>query len=202
MASGKSRSTSKKEISAENTASAMEMHKKEINRLKEIYPITEYHTKSFDPQKYGERIQICRQKKGYSLQKCGSLAGMTGVTLHNIENGLVKRLNQDRLYLLCSVFSVTPDYLLGLTDSTNKTIEVQSDGSTKELRSPFDFGEDHVSQLATELSTTWGTVKNSYTQNPDLCRQLLAILQSQNPRVKEMLCNRVEEICKQFKLNW
>ncbi|MBO4899209.1 MAG: helix-turn-helix transcriptional regulator [Lachnospiraceae bacterium] len=66
-------------------------------------------------QYFGEKLKEIRIKKGLSQKDFASRIGVVGATVSAYENGK-KYPSVDILIKICSVYDVSADYLLGLSD--------------------------------------------------------------------------------------
>lgn len=62
------------------------------------------------------RIKELRTERGLTQAQLGSLLGVQPAAVSKYETNLVP-LTEDTIYRLCSIFNVTSDYLLGLSDT-------------------------------------------------------------------------------------
>lgn len=157
--------------------------------------------KSFPPQslakfelnleKYGENIRGERLALGYGIEKCANEIGTTAATLSKIENGQLKKLNYDFLYLLCVLFKCTPYYLLGLVNEKDKSIDADQTVLTSAIR----YSEPTVAHLMNEFDSTLDLLDNAYAENPAMCKLLLYLLQSKNPLIFDRIENALRGIC-------
>jgi len=64
----------------------------------------------------GERLRNLRDKKGYTLEKAGSLVGITKQTLYKYENGIITNIPSDKIEQLAKIYNVSPTYIMGWED--------------------------------------------------------------------------------------
>ena len=75
--------------------------------------------------KFSERLKVLREEKGLSYQKLGEILGVSGVSLGYYERG--ERVPDiHTLQNVCSFFNVTSDYMIGLSDCRNTSVETES----------------------------------------------------------------------------
>ena len=188
---------SDKKISKEHIKNASERFENELRILKEFCPFSDRYANAYNPDEYGERVRSCRENLGFTQTKCGEIVGMTGAALSKIEKGAVKKLNPDHLYLLCIVFEVTPDYLLGLTKKRDAKVEkhvVDGKEEEKEIFMPIKFSEEPVAELATLFNANWTEAKGKYVRYPELCALLSSILRHGRDEAMEELSSSVKYI--------
>lgn len=65
---------------------------------------------------FSERIKDLRTEKGISQEEIALQLGITRSAYSNYEQG-IREPSYDVLVKICSLFEVSSDYLLGLTDS-------------------------------------------------------------------------------------
>ena len=70
----------------------------------------------------GDRIKSLRNEAGYTRVELAEKLGMPQTTLRNYENN-AREPGHDFLIKIAKEFNVTTDYLLGLSEKTNATIE-------------------------------------------------------------------------------
>ena len=64
---------------------------------------------------YGQRIRECRQEKGYTQEEAAARLNITRSTFAKYEREELQP-NIDMIILICKLFEVSADYLLGITD--------------------------------------------------------------------------------------
>lgn len=70
----------------------------------------------------GDRLKMLRKEAGYTRVELASKLEMPQTTLRNYENN-DREPGHDFLIKIANEFNVTTDYLLGLTENRNATIE-------------------------------------------------------------------------------
>ena len=68
---------------------------------------------------FGERVRQLRQEKGMSQKELGQVVGLSHKAISTIEGGQ-RSTSIEKLILLARFFSVSPDYLLGLSDKRER----------------------------------------------------------------------------------
>lgn len=187
-----------RERSQDRIAQAQKKHENKLKIKKNLYPKSAVSALSFDPTTYGQRIHNMRTEKSLSLKALAAEIGTSTTTLSKMENGFIKNLNYDFLYLLCAVFDTSPHYLFGLVSNRNTIPQMEEDGNLKELTSPISFTERVPTLLAEilfDLSGEPGLVVETYSQDPELCAALLFVLQNRNADIQRRLKDAIYGIC-------
>lgn len=70
----------------------------------------------------GDRLKALRKEAGYTRVELANKLNMPQTTLRNYEND-VREPGHDFLIMIAKEFNTTTDYLLGLTENRNATIE-------------------------------------------------------------------------------
>ena len=70
----------------------------------------------FSEKKFAERLKELRQSQNLTLQQLGEKLGATKATMGNFEN-CNKQPSMTMVIKIAEYFSVSVDYLLGLTDN-------------------------------------------------------------------------------------
>jgi len=70
-----------------------------------------------------QRLKKSRQDRGLTQAQLAKKAYLSKNTISNIERGITKNLKPDEIKLLSNALMVTEDYLLGISDETNKNKE-------------------------------------------------------------------------------
>lgn len=74
------------------------------------------------PGNLQERLRELREEHGYSSRnKLADVLGIDRTTYSRIENGTTKTINSDVLVKLAELYDVSTDYILGLSDTPEKT---------------------------------------------------------------------------------
>lgn len=76
---------------------------------------------------YGERLLENRLKRGLSQEKVAELLGIDHDAVSKIESGLLKKIDRNILVLLCGLFQVTPEAMLGLNPAGKSPMEFDAD---------------------------------------------------------------------------
>ena len=72
------------------------------------------------PGPTGRRITELRESKDMTLEELAARIGVNATTLGRIERGQTQKVGSDVLVALAREFSVSTDYLLGLTDLSDR----------------------------------------------------------------------------------
>lgn len=171
-------------------AKAIEKYQISYDDKKKSFPPESLAKLEVDLGKYGANIRGERIAVGFGIEKCANEIGTTAATLSKIENGQLKKLNYDFLYLLCVLFKCTPHYLLGMVNEKNKSI----DADKTVLSSPIRYSEPIAAYLMNELDTM-DLIDNAYTQDPAMCELLLYLLRSKNPLIYDRIKSALRGIC-------
>lgn len=67
----------------------------------------------------GKRIKRCRTNLGWTQKELASRVGITAATINKYETGVTPNITRKRLHDIAQALSVSPIYLLGLTDDPN-----------------------------------------------------------------------------------
>lgn len=154
----------------------------------------------FDPEKYGKRVRISREKLNLTQSDCGRMIGLSGEVLSKIERGDIKKLNEDYLYLLCCLFGVTIDYLLGLAQNPDGVIAVTPDGEQYEKAVLIEFDGHVVKDTMWLMSLNRMIAREKYAKYPELYTKLSDILRSDDPKATELLLDVVKIIHKHYNI--
>ncbi len=84
-----------------------------------------------DTSLFGGRLSELRKKRGLSKAALGRIIGVSTTQISEMERG-TSATTMQRLILLCEYFSVSSDYLLGLTDDMQPRKPVQLSSATPE----------------------------------------------------------------------
>ncbi len=68
---------------------------------------------------YGNRLREARLKKGYTLVKVALLMNTTHATISRYENEKLEP-SIDMLKRLCTLYNVSSDYIIGLTNNSDE----------------------------------------------------------------------------------
>ena len=79
---------------------------------------------------FGDKIRALRQEKGLTQKQLASKLEVTKSTISGYEQG-VKSPSVEALIKLCSMFNVSADYLLGLSDSMELKMSPLTDEQTQ-----------------------------------------------------------------------
>jgi len=63
----------------------------------------------------GDNLRLARKQRGLNQESLGNLVGLSRATIVNIEKNR-HNLNSDKIQQFCKILSVTPNYLLGVTN--------------------------------------------------------------------------------------
>lgn len=74
---------------------------------------------------FAQRLRLCRQRKGISLQKAAEALGATAQSLSLYEKGQ-RTINIDLLKRVAEYFGVTSDYLIGLSDAATTDTDLKA----------------------------------------------------------------------------
>lgn len=192
-----------KEKGERRVAEAIEKHKFEFEKKKELCPYHDLYEQSYSPTEFGKKVYSRRKALDMSQMVCARECGMTNPMLSRIENGGLKEtIKQDSLYLLCVTLDCTPDYLLGITESPDKWVQIGEDGSQTEVKFPLTNREAPVRKLTSKLM--WNVVdeaiQKTYIDRPDDVLALIAILESQNPKLLKKFYEVVHLLCEDHNL--
>lgn len=72
--------------------------------------------KEYLPGNISERVRELREERGLTRKELAQLSGVNESLLGRIENGKIHKIQDDALQKLAKFFSVSADFLLGLTD--------------------------------------------------------------------------------------
>lgn len=72
--------------------------------------------KVYLPGNINERVRELREERGLTRKELAQLSGVNESLLGRIENGKIRKIQDDALQKLAKFFSVSADFLLGLTD--------------------------------------------------------------------------------------
>lgn len=191
-----------KQKSFEHIEQAKKNYENILIVLEALCPFSKHYTDTFDPIKYGERVCARREKLGLNQNECGNSAGMSEAALSKIEQGNVKKLNRDHMYLLCAVLTVTPDYLLGLTEVQNEASQYGPYASDKMGRKILiDFYEPAIDLLEHLLSLNHMIAREKYSKYPELYTKLSDIVNcNDKPEATEALLLAVKHIHEEYKI--
>ena len=187
-----------RERSQDRIAQAQKKHENKLKIKKSLYPKSAVSALSLDPTTYGQRIHNMRTEKSLSLKALAAEIGTSTATLSKMENGGIKNLNYDFLYLLCAVLDTSPHYLFGLVSNPDTIPEMDEAGNIKELISPILFTEPDSSRLTIALEKLKGipeVVDETYLKDPELCAALLFVLQHRNADIQRRLKDAIYGIC-------
>ncbi len=192
-----------KEMGERRVAEAIEKHKFEFEKKKQLCPYSTAYEQAYSPIEFGKKVSSRRNDLDMSQKYCAKESGMTSPMLSRIESGGLKGvIKQDSLYLLCVTLDCTPDYLLGITESPELWVHTNEDGSQTEVKSPFAYREAPVRKLTSKLM--WNVVdeaiRKTYIDRPDDVLSLIAVLESQNPKLLKEFYNEVHSLCDRYDL--
>ena len=68
-----------------------------------------------DKKMMGDRLRMARESNNISRKELAEILNVTRTQVSDIENGK-SGTNLDRFLLLCELYHVSADYLLGITD--------------------------------------------------------------------------------------
>lgn len=191
---------SDKEMHSDPIKEATKTFEYGIEVLKINCPYSQLYSDTFNPEEYGKRVRISREKLDLTQSDCGEIIGISGEVLSKIERGDIKKLNMDYLYLLCCVFNVTADYLLGLAQERNGVIRYKPDGSQYEEAIVFDLDGHVVKDIYNLLLLDRVAAREKYARYPELYTKLSDILRSDNSDATELLLDIVRLIHKHYKI--
>lgn len=193
-------SKSDKEMRSDSIKKAMKTFEYGMECLKIKCPYSQFYSDTFNPEEYGKRVRISREKLNLTQSECSEIIGISGEVLSKIERGDIKKLNMDYLYLLCCVFAVTPDYLLGLAQERNGVIRCTPDGSQYEEPVLIDFDGHVVKDMSWLMSINRLISRKKYAKCPELYTKLSDILRSDNQQATELLLDVVRIIHKHYNI--
>lgn len=193
---GRYGSGSDQEISQSRIEQAKRKHGNKLKSKESLYPRNKICTIPFDSTVYGERIRNVRKAKGLTAEELANNIGTTIATLSKMENGHIKSLNWDFLYLICAVCNTNPYFLLGKTLDYSEAVTMDKDGNIRSTFEPLSFTEQTPVLLADELSMdSYAIANQTYRKNPDLCKLLLYVLQHRNSDMQSRLDAALRGIC-------
>ncbi len=76
-----------------------------------------------------KRIGLMRKENGFSIDRVSNFCGLSEEEYIKLENGKIDNLTIEIIVKLSVVFDVSCDYLLGLTDTKEKSIFFPSENS-------------------------------------------------------------------------
>lgn len=193
-------SKSDKETRSDPIKEAMKTFEYGIEVLKINCPYSQLYSDTFNPEEYGNRVRAGREERKLTQSECGRIIGISGEVLSKIERGDIKKLNPDYLYLLCCLFGVTPDYLLGLAEKQNGVIRYRPDGSQYEKAIVIDLDGHVVKDIYNLLLLDRVSAREKYARYPELYTKLSDILRSDNSDATELLLDVVKIIHKHYKI--
>jgi len=79
---------------------------------------------------FGDKVRALRQEKGLTQKQLASKLEITKSTISGYEQG-TKSPSVEALIKLCSLFNVSADYLLGLSDSMELKMSPLTDDQTQ-----------------------------------------------------------------------
>lgn len=195
---GRYKGKTDREYSQDRIAQAQKKHENKLKNKMGLYPKSDILALPFDPSKYGSRIRNIRKERGLTIPSLATEIGTSAATLSKMENGTIKNLNIDFLYLLCAVFNTSPHYLFGLVSDPNIIPQVGEAGNIEELTSPIRPTEPTpalLSNALVDLNGIPGVVNETYLKDPGLCAALLFTLQHRNADIQRRLKDAIYGIC-------
>lgn len=76
--------------------------------------------------KYKNNLKKLRERNNYSLEYIAKRIDSTSATISRYETGQ-RKINSDNLLKLSKLFNVTPEFLLGEEDTSQRTIRTKED---------------------------------------------------------------------------
>ncbi len=183
-------------------AQAIEKNKNKFSEMKRDFPYIEERSSAYKPEDFGKRVRSRRTELNQTQITCAREAGMTPATLSKFELGEKASINPDYLYLLSIALQCSPDYLLGLSKSIDGIVEVNPDGTQRELVPAIKKLEPAPCCLISEIMEPMvvAAVTNCYTKIPRVTFQLISILQSQDEELWTAFCTQLDGLCERHKL--
>lgn len=100
----------------------------------------------------GERIYICREELGLTLEDVGNAVGVGKSTVRKWETGDIANMRRDKIASLANILNVSPSYLMGWTDKPETSRKIPIIG-TIVAGTPL-YAEQHVEHYCT-VPTAW-----------------------------------------------
>lgn len=193
---GRYGSESDQEISKNRIKQARTKHENKLKSKESQYPKNKICTIPFNSAVYGARIRNVRTIRDLTVEELANEIGTTAATLSNMENGRIKNLNWDFLYLICAVCNTNPYFLLGKTSDYTEAIAVDEEGNKHLVHEAITFTEATPALLSIELSLDAYAITNqAYRNDPDLCKLLRYVLQHRDPDMRSRLDAALRAIC-------
>jgi transcriptional regulator with XRE-family HTH domain len=70
----------------------------------------------FDPVKLGERLMLCRRRKGWTQQQLEDESGVRVVTIARVERAKMPHVSLDVVYRLAMAMGASIDALVGMRE--------------------------------------------------------------------------------------
>lgn len=78
-------------------------------------------------EKTSKRLYELRTNAGYTMEKLASMLNVSKGTISKWEKGSIKNMRQDKVLMLANIFHVSPTYIMGYDEPTEKVSVMKSD---------------------------------------------------------------------------